>query len=43
MKQHNIRTQLDNAKDPVMPIFDVKNYSGSYSKTYGSLFQFYRD
>ena len=38
-------TQTDNAKDidVVMPIYNLIEYSGNYSKTLGSLWQYYRD
>ena len=38
-------TQIDNAKDIdiVMPMYNLIEYSDNYSKTYGSLWQYYRD
>ena len=38
-------TQTDNAKDidMVMPMYNLTEYSDSYSKTSGSLWQYYRD
>ena len=38
-------TQIDNAKDidVVMPIYNLTEYSDNYSKTSGSLWQYYRD
>ena len=38
-------TQVDNAKDTdmVMPIYNLIEYSDNYSKTSGSLWQYYRD
>ena len=38
-------TQIDNVKytDVVMPLFDLIEYSNNYSKTLGSLSQYYRD
>ena len=38
-------TQVDNAKDidVVMPMYNLTEYSDSYSKTSGSLWQYYRD
>ena len=38
-------TQIDNAKDIdiVMPIYNLIEYSDNYSKTFGSLYQYYRD
>ena len=38
-------TQIDNAKDidVVMPMYNLIKYSDSYSKTFGSLQQYYRD
>ena len=38
-------TQTDNAKytDAVMPMYNLIEYSDNYSKTLGSLWQFYRD
>ena len=38
-------TQIDNAKeiDVVMTMYDFIEYSDSYSKTCGSLWQYYRD
>ena len=38
-------TQIDNTKDIdiVIPMYDVIEYSDSYSKTSGSLWQYYRD
>ena len=37
-------TQVDNAKDidVVMPIYDLIEHSDNYSKTSGSLWQYYR-
>ena len=37
-------TQIDNAKDidVVMPMYNLIEYSDSYSKTSGSLWQYYR-
>ena len=38
-------TQIDNAKDIdiVMPVYNLIEYSDSYSKTFGSLWQYQRD
>ena len=38
-------TQIDNAQyiDMVMPIYNVIEYSDNYSKTSGSLWQYYKD
>ena len=38
-------TQIDNAKyiDIVMPMYNLIGYSNDYSKTSGSLWQYYRD
>ena len=38
-------TEIDNAKDidVVMPIYNLIEYSDNYSKTSGSLWQYYRD
>ena len=38
-------TQIDNAKDIfiVMPMYNLTEYSDNYSKTSGSLWQYYRD
>ena len=38
-------TQIDNAKyiDIVMPMYNLIEYSDNYSKTSGSLCQYYRD
>ena len=38
-------TQIDNAKgiDVVMPMYKLIEYSNNYSKTSGSLWQYYRD
>ena len=38
-------TQIDNAKniDAVMPMYNLIEYSNNYSKTSGSLWQYYRD
>ena len=38
-------TQIDNAKDidVVMPMYNLIEYSNDYSKTSGSLWQYYRD
>ena len=38
-------TQIDNAKDIgiVMQMYDLIEYSDNYSKTLGSLWQYYRD
>ena len=38
-------TQVDNVKytDVVMPLYDLIEYSNNYSKTLGSLSQYYRD
>ena len=38
-------TQIDNAKniDIVMPMYNLIEYSNNYSKTSGSLWQYYRD
>ena len=38
-------TQVDNAKDIdiVMPMYNVIKYSDNYSKTSGSLWQYYKD
>ena len=38
-------TQIDNVKytDLVMPLYDLIEYSNNYSKTLGSLSQYYRD
>ena len=38
-------TQKDNAKeiDIVMPMYNLREYSDNYSKTSGSLWQYYRD
>ena len=38
-------TQIDNAKDldVVMPMYNLIEYSDNYSKTSGSLWQYYRD
>ena len=43
MKINN--TQVDNAKDidVVMVMYNLIEYSGNYSKTCGSLWQYYRD
>ena len=39
------KIQIDNAKDidVVMPMYDLIEYSDNYSKTSGSLWQYYRD
>ena len=38
-------TEIDHAKDIdiVMPMYNSMEYSGNYSKTFGTLRQFYRD
>ena len=38
-------TQVDNAKDNdvVMPMYNLIEHNDSYSKTSGSLWQYYRD
>ena len=38
-------TQIDNAKytDAVMPMYNLIEFGDNYSKTLGSLWQFYRD
>ena len=38
-------TQIDNAKDIdiVMPMYNLMEYSDSYAKTSGSLWQYYKD
>ena len=38
-------TQIDNAKytDAVMPMYNLIEFDDNYSKTLGSLWQFYRD
>ena len=38
-------TEIDNAKDIdiVMPMYNLIEYSDNYSKTSGSLWQYYRD
>ena len=38
-------TEIDNAKDIdiVMPMYDVTEYSDNFSKTSGSLWQYYKD
>ena len=38
-------TQIDNAKyiDIVMPMYNLIEYSDNYSKTFGSLWQYYKD
>ena len=38
-------TQVDNAKDlyVVMPMYNLIKYPNNYSKTSGSLWQYYRD
>ena len=38
-------TQVDNAKDIdiVMPMYNLIEYSNNYSKTYGSLWQYFKD
>ena len=38
-------TQIDNRKDIdiVMPLYNLLEYSDNYAKTYGSLWQYYRD
>ena len=38
-------TKIDNAKDliVVMPMYNLIEYSNNYSKTSGSLWQYYRD
>ena len=38
-------TEIDNAKDVdiVMPLYNLIEYSDNYSKTSGSLWQYYRD
>ena len=38
-------TQIDNAKDidVVIPMYNLIEYSNNYSKTSGSLWQYYRD
>ena len=43
MKKNN--TQIDNTKeiDAAMPMYNVIEYSDNYSKTSGSLRQYYRD
>ena len=40
---HN--TQIDNAKDIdiIMPMYNLIEYSGNYSKTFGSLRQYFKD
>ena len=35
--------QVDKAKDVVMPLYNLIEYSDNYSKTSGSLWQYYRD
>ena len=35
--------QVDKAKDIVMPLYNLIEYSDNYSKTSGSLWQYYRD
>ena len=38
-------TQIDNAEDVdvVMPMYNLTEHTDNYSKTWGSLWQFYRD
>ena len=38
-------TEIDNAKDTdiVMPVYNLIEYSDNYSKTFGSLWQYYKD
>ena len=36
-------TQVDYAKDVVMPMFNLIKYNDNYSKTSGSFWQYYRD
>ena len=38
-------TQVDNAKDlnVVMPMYNLIEYRGNYSKTFGNLWQYYRE
>ena len=35
--------QIGNAKDRVMPMYNLIEYIDNYSKTSGSLYQYYRD
>ena len=39
------KTQVDNAKDigVIMPTYNLKEYGDNYSKTWKSLWQYYRD
>ena len=43
MHKHNKQHRIDNAKDIdiVMPIYNLIEYSDNYSKTFGSLWQYY--
>ena len=36
-------TDIDNAQDIVMPMYNMIEYSDNYSKTSGSLLQYYKD
>ena len=36
-------TQIDNAKDIVMPMYNLIEYSDNYSRASGSLWQYYTD
>ena len=38
-------TEIDNPKDidVVIPMYNLIEYSDSYSKTFGSLYQYYKD
>ena len=36
-------TQVDNAKDIVIPMYNSIQYSDNYAKKYGSFWQYYRD
>ena len=44
-RSETIKTQIDNGKDTnvVMPMYNLIEYSDNYSKTSGSLWQYYRD
>ena len=45
MHKQNINTDIDNAQDIdiVMPLYNLIEYSDNYSKTSGSLWQYYKD
>ena len=45
MHKQNKQTDIDNVKDidVVMPMYNLIEYSDNYSKTSGSLWQYYKD